>query len=891
MKLGMQQGTVLGTFEIVALLGIGGMGEVYRARDTKLGRDVALKILPEEFSRDKERLDRFEREARLLAQLNHANIATLYGLEEHEGQRFLVMELVEGETLAERIAKGRIPVDEAIPLFIQIAEGLEAAHEKGVIHRDLKPANIKIEPDGTPKILDFSLAKGGFAPDVQSESSPATRRETDTGVILGTAAYMSPEQARGKTLDKRTDIWSFGCVLGEALTGKVVFLGETVSDTIAAILKNEPDWQSLPANTPAMLRSLVRRCLEKNPKRRLHDASDARILLEEALAEPPASLETVGRRERRARAFIVTAGIGLFALMIGALSGWRLPRTDGPASRTTKQFTFTLPGLATGVPDVLLALSRDGRTLVYRGFRQGTSQLYLRSMDNLGVSRIMATTGASNPFLSPDASWVGFFSQGKLKKVSLAGGSAITICDAPPWSTGSWGAGNAIVFQNRNRGLSLVSANGGVPEELATGSSDEEFHLSPQFLPGGSAILFAAWSWSGARRIVVYSLDSGEQRVLVERTGFADANRPRFASGHIVFGQGRSLWAIPFDVDRLETTGDPFFVLEGVQPISNMTPQFDVAKDGTLVYLAGPAGAARRLVWVDRQGREEPTALPSAPSVWPRLSPGGTHVVETVGGDVWIGELRSGSRTRVTIDPSLDVAPIWTPDGERVVFDSHREEPDLGLFWKAADGTGSAERLMSSHDAIPCCWAPDGKTLVFEYWVRAQQYDIGVLSMEGERAWEPLVQTDSNETAPTLSPDGRWIAYASDETGQNEIYIQRFPELGERRLISNGGGFQPLWSPGTQELFYRRWPDDAMMVVPIATEPTLTVGSPDVLFAGRYARWVNFSHFRSYDIAPDGQRFLMVKADRAHQGTPTPAQIIVILNWYQGPKRLTPTDN
>ncbi len=885
-------GSQLGSYEILALAGAGGMGEVYVAKDTNLSRKVALKVLPPAME-SPERLKRFEREAKTVAALNHPNIVHVYSVEESEGVHFITMELVQGKTLTELIPKSGMSLKQFFEIAIPLADALSAAHERGIIHRDLKPDNLMVGDDGRLKVLDFGLAKlkQEFAQSGLSELP--TRSVTQEGRIVGTVAYMSPEQAEGKNLDHRSDIFSMGIILYLMATGRSPFRGDTATSVLSSIIKDTPpSVTEVNPVLPNLLGRIIRRCQVKDPERRFQTAKDLRNELEELKHDVDSGVvlgEAVPAPAKRSAIpwTMIAVVAAVVAVMFGGLAVWWPSRTVPPASQSTRRFAVTLPGLVTDTPSFLLTLSRDGRTLVYRHTSEGSDMLYRRSMDALEVSPIRDTEGAINPFLSPDGKWVGFFRQGELKKVSLAGGSSITVCDAPRWSAASWGPDDTIVFNNRSSGLSRVSANGGVPEPLTVVESEGEVHWSPHFLPGGKAVLFTSWSWTGPRRIMVLSLDTGEQRDLVGGTGFLDSTGPRFAGGHILFGRGQSLWAVPFDVNGLEIKGEPFLALEGIRVAMNMIPQFAVADDGTLVYVTSTGAVARKLVWVDRKGKEEPTTLPPAKYGTARLSPDGTRVAVTLEGDVWVAELARGTRTRVTTNPGLDILPSWTPDGKRVVFDSHREEPLLGLHWKAADGTGSAERLMSmEEDPGNSHWSPDGKTLVFFYWVKAQHIDIGVLSMEGERAWEPLIHTESNETAPALSPDGRWIAYASDETGQYEVYVQRFPGLGERRLISTGGGMQPTWSPDGKELFYRRWYDDAMMVVPIDTVSTLTVGDPAILFEGSYCRFGGFPFVRDYDIAPDGKRFLMIKDVRPPEEIPPPEQITVVLNWFQELERL-----
>ncbi len=598
----LEAGTKLGSYEILDAIGAGGMGEVYRARDNKLGREVAIKVLPEEFTQHPQKLARFEREARLLAALNHPGIATLYGVEESEGKPFLVMELVEGETLAERIARGPLPVDEALTVSQQIAEALEAAHEKGVIHRDLKPANIKVDPEGQVKVLDFGLAKLAEAEiDSSGEggsASPTLSRDaTRAGVILGTAAYMSPEQAKGKTVDKRTDIFSFGIVLYEMLTGKKAFAGEDVSDVLAAVIRAEHDWkgEGVPSELDPRIHKLLRQCLRKDRKNRRQSIGDVRVEIEKITAEPAGAPPLAVSGSSRARERLAWGLAILVATLVTGITVWSVMRPD---PRPPTRFPVTLPAT-----DQLvrygIALSPDGRDLVYTGTRGGVAELYRRSMDQLEALPIRGTEGAQYPFFSPDGEWVGFFADRQLKKVSLAGGQPVTLCDAGDRRGASWGPDDLIVFATlESRGLMRVSALGGAPERVTTLENGEAGHHWLDVLPGGKAVLFTVWSGGlEDARIAVQSLETGERRVLV------DGTHPRYApTGHIVFARADSLWAVPFDADRLEMTGAPTPVLEEVRVSGNIgLANFALASDGSLVLC--PAWSGQQEVRVGGSGR------------------------------------------------------------------------------------------------------------------------------------------------------------------------------------------------------------------------------------------------------------------------------------------------
>ena len=719
MKMSLQPGTRIGNYEVLSTLGAGGMGEVFRARDTKLGRDVAIKVLPEEFSRDRDKLARFEREARLLAALNHSNIATLYGLEEWEGKPILLMELIDGETLADRIARGPIPIDEAIPLFIQIAEGLEAAHEKGIIHRDLKPSNIKVTADRKVKVLDFGLAK--FLTDQvpasdASKSPTVSRGGTKEGAILGSPAYMSPEQAQGEFVDRRTDIWSFGCVLYETLTGNRPFPGRSDLETMANVVSRDPDWSALPEATPMKIRDLIRRCLRKDPHRRLQHVGDARIEIDESLAEPKS---TTRRPVRRLRAALVGFAALLLWTIAGGFGVWWIVRSPDPERRPISRFVVSLgPNEVLGAEgDPAVALSPDGSHLVYVAREGDQTRLYLRSLDQLQAKPISGSEGATTAFFSPDGRWVGFYGDNKVKKLPLDGGVPIALCDAPLPVGASWGSDGTIVFTpGDSSGLFRVSASGGTPQVVTTPDpgKGESSHRWPDVLPGGKAILFTIWTDGTLdnAEIAVVSLETVEQRVLVEGGSFA-----RYVpTGHIVYARQGALLAVPFNLASLQVTGTPIPVLEDVLTDPRWgTASFGVSNDGSLVYV--PSGLPeRRLVWVDREGKVQPLTETRRSFSQPRLSPDGKKVAVTVEGpnpDVWVYEIARDTLTRLTFDRTPDSDPIWTPDGKRITFRSQRSA-GWTLLSRLADGSGGEETLHTGpNNQFPSSWSPDGTVLAF----------------------------------------------------------------------------------------------------------------------------------------------------------------------------------
>ena len=897
-------GTTISHYKVLEKIGQGGMGEVYRAEDTNLSREVAIKVLPEQFTQDPQRLARFEREAKLLASLNHPNIAAIHSFEHSDDIHFLVLELVEGETLAERVAKGPLAVEEALEVCRQIAEGVEAAHEKGVIHRDLKPANVKITPEGKIKILDFGLAKAfeGDTPVTDISQSPTLPEGmTRAGMILGTASYMSPEQARGKSVDQRADIWAFGCVVYELLTAKRAFPGETVADTLAKILEREPNWGALPGSLPSTLRSLVSRCLQKDLTQRLQHMDGARILIEEALsgASAASAIGVASPAQSTKWRWAIPWGL---AGLIAVLALWN-PWYPNPSEPTpVRRYTFNLgptePIRPNGVSSNL-ALSPDGTRLVYTARVDGTTQLYMRRIDQLEAEVVPGTNGADRPFFSPDGEWVGFFTRGsdrKLKKVSVSGGQPQILCDVQGSGAGSWGPDDTIVISAREDSgtiqLFRVAAAGGRPEILTSPDRErgERSHRQPEILPGGNSVLFTIGSvghlaWS----IAVLSLESGEYRTVIER-GY---NAHYVPTGHVVFALEGQLWAVPFDLSQLETTGPQTPILQGIQVDSGrgILP-FSSSGDGLLVYVPGAdvaAGLKRSLVWVDRQGNEEFLAMEPGRYDRPQVSPDGSRVAVAATGsgtsDIWIYDLGREQLSRLTFDSADDMLPLWSPDGLRVFFSSNRGGQPYNLFWKAADGTGQAQRLTtSSNDQYVHSCSPDGKILAFCGPNPGTSMDLGLLSMGSESTAVQVFKAEFSEAVPAISPYGNWMAYASNETGSKEVFVHPFPNLegGKWQISSGGARTQPVWGPDSDELFYLD--DQAMMVVPLETGPTLVAGNPKVLFPDR-RYYIGDGYF---DISPDGQRFLMMKV--VAQAEKTSTQFVFVENWFEELKRQVPTE-
>ena len=899
-------GVRLGPYEIAAPIGAGGMGEVYRARDTRLNRDVALKVLPDTFAADPDRLARFRREAQVLAALNHPNIAAIHGLEETGGGvSALVLELVEGPTLADRIAQGPIPLDEALPIARQIAEALEAAHERGIIHRDLKPANVKVREDGTVKVLDFGLAKAlegePAAADV-SQSPTLSVAATRAGVILGTAAYMAPEQARGKAVDRRADIWAFGCVLYEMLTGRRAFGGDDLTDTLAFIITKEPDWSTLPANCPDAIRTLLKRCMEKDRQKRLPHIGVARIECAEGFAGvAPAQAAAIRPKgvASNGRVAWSLAAVFLAAAIAFGVTAFRTPeRTDlGVITRfvvnlpTGEQFSNT------GRPAV--AISPLGTHIVY----SANGRLDLRALDQLERVPVRGTEGnpsdgtsSRHPFFSPDGQWIAFWQSGQLKKVSVTGGAPVTICAATIPFGATWGTDDTILFGAGPDGISRVSAAGGTPEVLITVDAGQSAH-GPQMLPGGRAVLFTLRPQGGAwdeSQIVVQSLDVDDRKVLID--GGTDARY--VPTGHLVYALQGTLLAVPFDVDALEVTGGPVPLVENIaRPGLEQTgaAHFSVSADGTLVYIPDAAGAIGNprgtLVWVDREGREEPLTAPARAYGLPRLSPDGQRIaleVQDEQRDIWIWHLTGETLTRLTLNPAQDQSPVWTPDGRRVIFSSTRTGV-LDLFWQLSDGTGAVERLLESVIAqFPTSVSPDGTKLVVRRGL--QGGDLMLLPLQGERRLEPLVQTRFQETNAEISPGGRWLAYESNESGRPEIYVRPFPNVNDGRWqVSAGGGMRPLWARSGQELFYLT-PDFVLMRAPISSTPVFKSGNPVKMFdASAYSP--RRGPGRTYDVSPDGRRFLMIKpSTEGAQQTRPPDSVIVVQNWFEELKKRVPVN-
>jgi serine/threonine-protein kinase len=900
-------------YRITARLGAGGMGEVYRSTDTRLGREVALKFLPDLFADDAERLARFQREAQLLASLNHPHIAAIYGLEESAGIHFLALELVEGPTLAERIAEGPMPMAEALGIAMQIAEALEAAHEKPIIHRDLKPANIKLTADGQVKVLDFGLAKaleGEMDEDDIANSPTLSRVATRAGVLLGTAAYMSPEQAKGKRADRRADIFAFGVVFYEMLTGKQAFSGDSIPEILAGVLKQEMDWSALPSDTPPAIRRLLRRCLEKDARRRLRDIGDARMEIVDTLAAPqaetaiaaPAVAPPMPAQPLWQRALPWSLAAVLAA--VTALAFWR-PWIPAPARPVVARFAASLqPSESLNPATGGLAISPDGAYIAYMSTPSSGAarQLFLRAMDRAEAIPIPGAEGATGLFFSPDSQWIAFTAGGKLKKVPRAGGTPITLCDKSIGHTGTWGPDGTIYFFEPAGKLMRVPGAGGAPEVLATieAKPGENEPRWPEVLPGGEAILFAMGGTPlyDDATIIAQSLKTGERKTLIQ-----GGTSPRYLStGHIVYGQGGRLLAIPFDLRRLEVTGAAAPVLEDVWQAAGGFLAYGVSGNGSLAYVnGGQAGVLARstLHWVDRSGDARPVGSAHA-FVDPSLSPDGQRLAIRNGdiaalSDIYVSDLNRGTLTRLTFAKPGEqtYSPVWTPDGTRVIYSlsSGAGAGTAGrggawkIMWRSADGSGAEESLFSGTGAMfPLSISPDGQLLVFQQGPVARR-DLWVLPLAGERKARPLLEGSFDEVAAQISPDGRWLAYVSNETGRQEVYVQPFPGLGGKWQVSATGGTEPRWSRDGRQLFYRS--GNKMMAVDVQTRSGFAAGTPRMLFDQPYA--INPNAAARYDVAPDGQHFLMLKVDETLS---SPLELRVVLNWAdEVQRRLVPVQN
>jgi serine/threonine-protein kinase len=871
------------------------MGEVWRARDTRLGREVALKLLPDSVAGDKARLSRFEREAQLLASLNHPGVATVYGFEELDGKPFLVLEVIQGPTLAERLQRGALPWREALEIGRHIAEALEAAHDHGIVHRDLKPSNIKVSPDGHVKLLDFGLAKGLGAKSASSEVKFSTETSpTDAGMILGTAPYMSPEQARGEPADQRADVWAFGCVLYEMLTGKRAFPGPTPSDVIAAIIEREPQWAALPPDMPPQVRSILGRCLAKDPFRRLHAIADARIELEEALAAPGATTR-LAREVPPRRGLAIAVAVTLTLAAVTAV--WRWTRSAAITPNMGQRFNIGLvrgAELSTFPRVPLMAISPDGRQLVYAAEGSG---IHIRSLDRMETHLLPGTERGSHPFFSPDGQWVGFVAGGKLQKVSVGGGSPRLIAEAPYPRGASWGQDGTIVY-SPDRSLYRVSAEGGRPQPLTELDPQmEDFHRWPQILPGGKEVLFTIWP-SNLRdedaRIAIFSLETHHQKIIVE--GGTDGRY--VPTGHLVYGSGGTVFAAPFDLRRLEVTGPAVPVLEDVRMAARTSSsmgriwsssgiaQFVFSATGVLGYIT-PHERPRntQLFWIDRSGTAVPVSSAQRPFRNPSLSPDGRRFVVSVdepdgATNLWLYDRDRQTWAQLTSEKNNE-SPQWSPRGDRIAFTSNREG-FLNLFVMPSEG-GTATRVTTNNRGqFPSGWSPDGQALLFRHHNLATFWDVWEVPLGEDRRPRPLMEAPGFQGGARLSPDGRWLAYVSSESGSGsaEIYVRPYRGADRTWTISTDGGFAPVWSRTGREILYmsERPGSYKVWAVPVTAAPTFHPSAPRALFERRGEQY-------GYDVTADGEHFVIAEATDPE---PERLQIVVVPNWFEELKAKVP---
>jgi WD40 repeat protein len=883
----LESGIRLGSYEVLAAIGVGGMGEVYRARDTRLNRDVALKVLPDAFTIDPDRLARFRREAQLLASLSHPNIGAIYGFEEWNGVQTLVLELVEGLTLADRLARGAMSIDEALPIARQIAEAIESAHDVGIVHRDLKPSNIKLKVRGdatssasdvtdcTVKVLDFGLAKAlepmvdgsGTVLSSPTITSPAL---TQMGVVLGTAAYMSPEQAKGRPADKRSDVWAFGAVLFEMLSGERPFKGDDVADTVAAVLRAEPQWNALPQNTPHGVRRLLRRCLQKDPKRRFQHMGDVRLELVEVEEGELVHEETLGAPSRRriwplvaaAAAGVVVTGVAAYVL------------APAPAIPPMTRFAVQIPATAlTAGRSGGIAFHPDGRSLVY-GFLGVSPGLVRRRLDDVTLEPLRGGEGGASPFFSPDGAWIGFFAGGKLKKIPAAGGTSIEICDVPVNGVAAWGDDDTIVVARGH--LFRVPASGGTLEKVLDGG-DEQFS-QPEFLPGSRAILVHTRIPPAAGRIEAIELQTRARHIITE------GETPKLApAGELLFAREGRLWAMKFDARQFRGVGAEK-TLASLWNFDREPQLYAVSRDGSLAYLSVGGQSLGSIVWLDRSGKATPALdVEERPFVYPRLSPDEKRVAVSLAslagdsGNLFTYDLERGFSSQLTTD-GINRRTIWSPDGAQIAYFSLSATPLPGasqeLFVMPSTGGAPKPLLTRPGPQWPDSWSPDGRFLIFETGETGASRDLWVLPIGGEP--RALVATRFNERGAVFSPDGGWFAFTSDQSGRSEVYVAPFPGPGQPLPISKDGGTEPVWAKTDRELFYRN--GDSLMFTKVQLKP-FSAAVPRKLFDLPMNTYPVDNFHANYDVTKDG-RFIAVRRVR-----PSVMDIHFILNWTEELRR------
>lgn len=887
-KAELASGARVGAYEIIGRIGAGGMGEIYQARDTNLGRSVAIKVLPSAFLQDDERLARFQREARLLASLNHPNIATIHGVERSDGRQYLVMELIAGETLAERLKAGRLDMPEALDIARQIAAALESAHEQGIVHRDLKPANVKVMPDGRVKVLDFGLAKASANGSGEPTATPVG--QSKPGTILGTPAYMSPEQVRGKAVDKRADIWAFGCVLYEMVSGRRAFPGETITDALAAVLTDEPDWSAVPTITPLGIQRLMRRCLEKDPKQRLRDIGEARIAIEKA--EKGEDAESIANAAQTPRppvsrwgsvaAWAFAIGAVLIAVVIGYF--WLRPRKNEdvvrftvlpPESASFSQFTSSL------------SLSPDGRKLAFiTGNKMDANvTLWVRRLDSLTAESFGNQDGAYMPFWSPDSQYIGFFTAGgKLKKLPISGGPVQVLCDSSDVGGATWSRDGVILFSDSQR-LYRVSDTGGAPTLVTSPdpSLKEGYYTLPQFLPDGRHFLFfdttssSTLGYGMAAFVAVGSIDSPKTQRLFESTSAARYSPP----GYLLYVADGTLLAQAFDAARLRVTSEARPVTAGVgldRVFNYGFPYFSVSQDGVLAYQTAPLGPNSQMTWFDRKGRKLGTVARPDVHLTPALSPDSTKLAVPTGelfrSDIWIYDLKRGTESRLTGHTGDNFNPVWLPDGQSILFSSTRNGHN-DIYKQPANGLGNPEKISDSQDPPKAVndISPDGQYAIYDTAGDAELTELWVLPLGGNRKISAFVSGKGfGARGAQFSPNGRYVAYQSHESGRYEIYVQTFPAAGGKWQISTDAAIEPMWRHDGKELFYLTH-DDRVMAVDVNSGPQFQAGIPHELFQTPI---VNGLFWRNrYVVSADGQRFLILSPTTNDQTIP----ITVVLNW------------